>query len=294
MTNCIISGINYLIDIARGKNKYIRFAKFKKFCKKDEIEFYKESKFAPAKFPIEVIIPCIEKDSEMLPFVVKSIRKNVLQPISSINIISPKDSKNIKVFCLENDCNFVDETTVVPFDKNVRGWLYQQLIKMAWSKRCECEYYLIVDADTTINKPTSFIDERGKMLLEYSDEYHKKYFNFLKHLKGFIECKVSFISHHMLIKKTYMQELIARVERICDGEFNSVVIRELKTSDKYDLYEYEMYGNYMLMFHWQDLTVDYWHNLSLKNRNSEFIKKTMEKKKEYKTLSFHSYKCEGN
>ena len=65
-----------------------------------------------SKESIDVVIPCIEKDLQILPLCLQGIRKNIDNPVKDIYIVAP-DTEMIRRFCSENDLVYVDEIIVL-------------------------------------------------------------------------------------------------------------------------------------------------------------------------------------
>lgn len=85
--------------------------------------------------PLEVVIPCIERDIDILPLTINSVRKFLLHPIHRICIVSPQKSSVINL-CKQLKCVFFDENSVLPIKlsdigdylvegRDRRGWLFQ-------------------------------------------------------------------------------------------------------------------------------------------------------------------------
>ena len=102
------------------------------------------------------------------------------------------------------------------------GWYFQQLLKYQFAfLKPEDDYYLIWDADTIPLRPMEFFDEDGRMLLTKSDEYHRPYFETYEKLLGRpAQRDFSFISQHILVRKTILREMLGEIERHCPGDEN--------------------------------------------------------------------------
>ncbi len=291
--------IQEMIDHIRGKSKESRFQKLKKFSEKLNIEFKETITAQKSNRRIEIIIPCIDKDSDVLPMVIDSARKFILHPISKINIISPQNSSKIKQICVEKDCIFTDENTLLPFASkdidytvkgiNLAGWLYQQFLKMAWCDFSEEKYYLTLDSDTVFIRPMSF-EYNNKTLLEYTDEYHRPYFDTLKKLGFSTYSPVSFIAHHMLFNKTIMQDLLKEIESKNNTIWYDAIQQKLDKNIHSGFSEFETYGRFLIEYHPKEIILEYWFNKSINSNEFSTIESLIEEyKNQYKTLSFHSW-----
>ena len=100
---------------------------------------------------LDVLIPAVEKDLEILPYVIDSVRENVKHPIGEVIIVAP-DSEKIKALCKIRGCRFVNEDSVLPITKmdvkfiqngiDRSGWLFQQFLKLSGDTICSQDYYI--------------------------------------------------------------------------------------------------------------------------------------------------------
>jgi hypothetical protein len=241
---------------------------------------------------MDVVIPVIEKDMGLLVEVVESLRKNVGQPIDHIFIIAPESDK-IKYFCNENNCNYVNEEKVMGFKKDEigyrvngrdrSGWIYQQLIKLNCNKISTKEYILLADSDTILVKKQIFVDDYGKMYFDMSDEFHVPYYKFMEKYLGIRhQCGMSFVSHHMIIRRSILKKLKKVIEDFSGNNWQEVIIDNLDRNELSCFSEYETYGNYLFNNYKNKIYLNYWDNLSLKRMTKKIPSWV-------KTISIHSY-----
>lgn len=136
------------------------------------------------------------------------------------------------------------------------NWYFQQFLKMAYAYLCDDDFYIVWDADTV---PVRSIElfQGEKPLFSCCDDYRKDYFETLEKLfHGEVkkQSPKSFIVEHMVIKTSYMREMIHSIEQ--DNKLNgtyfyekiiSVISREsIKTTG---FSEFETYANYVLTKH---------------------------------------------
>lgn len=259
----------------------------------------KIKKVTPSNLKIDIIIPSIKKDFVVLPYTIASARKNIKHPIVNIYVVSP-DSEEIKTFCAEKNCIFVDENRVLPITKkdieyNVNGldrsgWLFQQFLKWSGDEFCSQEYYLVLDSDTIFVTPRVF-EKQGKIIFNFSDEYHKPYFDIYERLLNIkANCPVSFTSHHMLFQVTRIKELKRLIEKKFSMKWHEAILFLLNKNQVSGCSDYETYGQFMFLKYRNDILIEYWHNLSLKRdliRDVSLLSKKFAGK--YKTISFHSW-----
>ncbi len=86
------------------------------------------------------------------------------------------------------------------------GWYFQQFLKMSMCHHPDInDLYLLWDSDTILLQPLNFFDHE-KVLIKPGTEYHEPYFKTINKLLD-IDRQVdySFISEHMMIKKSLRQ-----------------------------------------------------------------------------------------
>lgn len=248
---------------------------------------------------IDVLIPAIEKDVEVLPHVINGLRECVKHPIGKIMIVAPNSSK-INDFCAKKSCQFVDENSVLPITKkdinyvvngqDRSGWLFQQFLKWSGDILSSQEHYLVVDADTVFISPQVF-EYEGKIIFNFADEYHEPYFQIYQRLlQQDAKCPLSLTSHQMLFERKKLCQLKNDIEsKNYDTWYNSII----KNMDKKQMSchsDYETYGQYVISKYWNQINLQYWFNLSLSRKeivNISILKNQFKDK--YKSLSFHSY-----
>lgn len=251
----------------------------------------------PSSVPLDIIIPVIEKDLDVLPYVIAGIRKHIKHPLCNIYIVAPNQQKIIDE-AIKLQAIFVNEKDVCPLDKeeinfvvngvNRNGWVYQQLLKLNFDKIATQERFLVVDADTIFVKDTVF-EKDGKLYFDFSDEFHEPYYKALELLTGLKQrIPVSFVAHYMLFSKHNLQKL--RNHIFCHtNKKPELAIISLKDviSDQSNFSEYETYANYCITYNPQQHRIRYWFNKSLNTVTHGLIEQ--ETNGRYRTLSFHAY-----
>ncbi len=254
---------------------------------------------------IDIIIPAIERDLEVLPYVIDSVRKYIEHPIMKIIVVSP-DSKKIKNLCYKKKCMYVNENTVLPIKKteidyNVNGldrsgWLFQQFLKWGADVLCSQKHYLVLDSDTVFIRPVVF-KYKNKTIFDISDEYHKKYFDIYKRIFGYeAELPLSFTCHCMLYEKSKILELKQTIEDKYSIKWYEVIMKKMDKSDSTAHSDYETYGQYLFSHYPHEIILRYWYNLSrynletLRRKDLLSMKEIINKySKKYRTVSFHYY-----
>lgn len=216
----------------------------------------KHPALAPSKEPIDVVIPVIAKDLQILPLCLEGVRHCVAHPIQDIYLVAPADDRIVS-FCRQHGLQFVDETSLFGFSpkdldiqvcdshgkvRDRSGWLFQQLVKLS-GRVGTCQHYLCIDADHVLIRPHTFLTADGKTVFYMSYEEHSPYYeNIHRLLPGLPLSTLSYVDHKMLFDK----EQLERLHQALGG-------REwIKTiQDSYDrtchagFSEFELYGNFV-------------------------------------------------
>lgn len=290
----ILSGIEIYRDRLAWKKRLTKLSK--QFGIEVNINL---KNYPSSKTKIDIIIPVVDKDMEILPHCLKSIREYVNHPINKIYVISSK-SNNIKIFCENNGCIFKDEDKVLPIRKkdivykvgsNDRsGWLFQQLLKLGGDTISKEDNFLIVDADTVYLRPRVF-EYRNKFIFDVSNEHHAPYFKIYEKLLGennFLPA--SFISHNMLINTSVLRELKNDIGKRNKSKWYDAILENIDKGQFSCFSEWETYGNYVFQNYRDKMILEYWFNLSLKRIEINNIKNLVRILSPfYKSLSFHGY-----
>ena len=247
---------------------------------------------------IDIVILLVEKDLITVTYVLKSIKKHVLNPINEIVIISP-ENKKIKTLCKKNKLKYVNEKSILGYPKEKvekiigkkrAGWYYQQLLKLGCDKIVNSDHFLIIDADTIICKDRVFVDNKLNNYLDFSDEFHQPYYKNIENLTGIKHNQpVSFISHYMIFNKKYLQKLKELIEKKNLQTWDEAIINSIDLNENSSFSEYELYSNFILEYYPRKIFIDYWHNKSFSRKDIEKTINNIDLTYKYKSISFHSY-----
>lgn len=174
--------------------------------------------------PIDVVIPCAEKDSRSLDFCIAGIKANCSK-IRRVIVVSSRR--------LTNQAEWFDEA-LYPFSKKavaselVRGaqkdpsrvgWYYQQLLKF-YAPFVIPEIstnVLVLDSDTVFLNPVEFLDVDFTGFYTAAFEYHLPYFIHASRLLpglGRVYQNYSGVAHHMLFQTRVLEDLFSAVESV--------------------------------------------------------------------------------
>ena len=207
----------------------------------------------------DIVIPIGPNDKDIILKQIEYTKKNVLN-YRNIYLISYDPTLYI------DDCITIDEN-IFPFNKNTiakyhgigrrNGWYLQQLIKLYSGLVISTllDRYLVIDCDTFFLRKTNFI-ENDICLYNYGSEYHAPYFEHMKKLDPSLVKVTNYsgICHHMMFETKYIKELFSRIETIHNDKFYNVFLK-LVTYIHSGASEYEIYFNYMLIYHRSNIKI---------------------------------------
>jgi Family of unknown function (DUF6492) len=205
---------------------------------------------------VDIVIPAIESDLDVLPLCIEGLRKNVSHRIGGIYLVSP-ESKLIREFAEKNGLIFTEETTVMGYTPasinyiindglNRCGWIFQQLIKLS-GRVGASQYFLVVDADHILLQPHIFITAENKTIFYQSSEYNIPYYRSIKKLLGFYPLSFfSYVSHKMLFDKEGLKKLHGAIEANSSEKtgWDKIIISQLDRNERAGFSEFELYGNF--------------------------------------------------
>ena len=223
-------------------------------------EWQHQQELTPSSVPIDVVIPIVRKDLDILPLCLQGVRANVSHPVKDIYIVAPHDA-DIKAFCEREHLCFVPETTVLqlapadlqlhisrPGGKTVdrSGWLFQQLVKLSGNIGT-CDYYLCIDADHILLQPHTFLTADGKTVFYMSDECNTAYYKNIYRLLGRrYFSALSYVDHKMLFSKQQLASLRANIEQANGGrDWKESIVASYDRTETSGFSEFELYGDFV-------------------------------------------------
>lgn len=215
--------------------------------------------------PIDIVIPCVQKDSFLLNQCIHGIQM-YCENIRRIIVVSPKKYTDEAEWFDESNFPFTMNQVAEALTKSIEdrqefleggkgrcGWYFQQLLKLysPYVIPCISSNVLVVDADVIFLNSVRFQDEKGAPLLNVGRENHKPYFSHMNRLLPGLHKqlpKKSGVVHWMLFQRPVLDDLFKSVEEIHQKEFwkafcNCVDAKELHGSGAS---EYEIYFNFIL------------------------------------------------
>lgn len=230
---------------------------------------------APTIEPIDVVIPIIEKDLQILPLCLEGIRHCVQHSIKDIFIVAPKN-ENIIAFCQQHHLTYIDESIVLgitpkdvavkfisPDNKTVidrSGWLFQQFLKLS-ANIGSCENYLCIDADHILIRPHVFLSDKGIPIFYTSTEHHRPYYKMIHQLLGDIKLTpLSYVAHKMLFNKNEVAALKTAITAHTRESWMNAIIKHYDAHTISGFSEFETYGNFVkhkILLPWQQHALAY-------------------------------------
>lgn len=228
-------------------------------------------KLEPSEEPIDVVIPIIEKDLNILPLCLEGIKRCVVHNIKDIYIIAPC-KEEILIFCDKHNLRYIDENCVFgysPRELNVittsginrSGWMFQQFIKLS-GKIGTCRYYLCIDADHILIKPHVFLTKNGETVFYMSYENHQPYYDEIRRLlPGTDIAGLSFVAHKMLFDKEEIEKLHREISLKNDGKpWQQAILDTIDRNTIAGFSEFETYGNFVtkkILMPWKQKRLPY-------------------------------------
>ncbi|MBQ8657356.1 MAG: hypothetical protein IJ527_09975 [Prevotella sp.] len=205
--------------------------------------------------PIDIVIPVIEKDMDILPLCLEGLRRNCNNTVDGIYLVAPP-SPVIMDFARANGLTFTDENTVLGYgvrdigytDRNGNdrsGWIFQQLLKLSGNVGTR-RHYVTIDADHILMRPHTFLAEGGRPVFYMSKEYYFPYYLTQQALTGrFPMQQLSYIAHKMIFDKQQLAVLHAQLEQgaTAGTTWDRVIVDTLRRTPLGSFSEFELYGH---------------------------------------------------
>jgi hypothetical protein len=250
-----------------------------------------KNKAAPT---IDVVIPCHKKDFDNLPLVIEGLRKNVKNPIGKLVLITPDFLAN-ELQSMFPECEVESDESVlgaelmhlianlVPNERN--GWISQQVIKFRKALFTNEVATLIVDADTILLKPRTWLTSDGIQALCIAYEYHIPYKNQQRRFLGGENHLLSFVTHYQLMKRDNVREIMGESgERLLDWIVSSD-FSELSPASEFDTY-----GEWLVLNKPFQISFSKWNNIpAILNPEKISYFEVSQKYCQYHSISNHSW-----
>lgn len=227
---------------------------------------------------IDIAIPFVEKDIAILPRSVESAVKWIRNPINSIYLITPSDpGKQVPKLALKRSAEILrglmsrHPNVVLRFDHDIvgeelwraieaekpGGWVVQQLVKFSVVLQPQSRPTLILDSDTVLLSPKTWLAGNQKQLLQVAHEFEPRYMDLVrKHFRLEKSLGLSFVTHHQMMQPDIVREMFP------NGPASLLEWwRESLLTEGAHLSEYEAYGTYLLERYPNRVALGSWSNL---------------------------------
>jgi len=266
---------------------------------------------------IDLVVPFVEKDLRSLPLALAHATRNVRNPLARIILITPRGSEgNEPRFTRDESAGILslllntDPRIELRFDQDIlgapllaelderfgrgdrnAGWVTQQLIKLSAALQSTASASLILDADTLLLTPKTWLRSDQAQLLQVANEYHS---SFMHHVKKFFgvpkKLRLSFVTHHQLMQREVVEKMFP------DGSHSLLTWWKSSTDPiGRDLGDYEAYGSFLAHHYPERVVYGSFANL-FSPHLSRFLRDTASSGKEshelipdYCSVSFHSW-----
>lgn len=256
-----------------------------------------ECKSCDASRRIDVVIPTISKDFEILTLVIQSLQY-VRQKINKVYIVAPK-TEFVEKYCADNNLIFIDETSVLGFGKNYidyrvngkdrSGWLFQQLLKLSGDQFVEMDDYLVVDSDTVYVNSNCFVRD-GRYVFYANEEWHQPYFDSFERLFGYpAPTKWSLTSHMMIFNKGFLGQMKAELEARSQMKWYDAYVSTASPVEQSCVSDYDTYSNWVLHNHSEKAVVKPFYNRNVLRTNRGTLEYLSKLYGAQHSISFHSY-----
>lgn len=195
----------------------------------------------------DIFIPCAEKDKSVLNFCLNSL-KQITNFSGKVYVCS-----NFEVADKMPDVTYLRDENVNLYNKKFTqtrfrdGWLKQQFMKLL--QGYTSNRYLVIDADTIINKPITI--KHGEFIVN-TDVGIDIFTRMPQKLKLKVAPDVNYISEIMLFDRKIVNEMISDLfenpENFIDWVNSSTNYEEVFS-------EFELYGNYFANNHSQSHSI---------------------------------------
>lgn len=250
----------------------------------------------------DIIILSHNKDYNKLPYLIESVKNNVIG-FKDIHIISPDKiidkiegvyyhtDKEALPFNAETNKLWDEWVKSNSFTRQKPNWILQQFIKLF--NVVTKNDYLIIDSDIIFIKKIDVVENEKPNFFLGRNQYNREYFTFMKNILSLEKMNDwSFICELMLFKKNIINDMLNNHFK---GDYNEFIKQSIRLiNNNCFISEFELYGNYVMKkfpneYNFKKI------NCSLDGKHSEWddkdILKNIEyyKNSEYDVITIHSW-----
>lgn len=263
-----------------------------------------------AGFPdIEVLSVVAGKDLAILPYTLKSVLKNSLNPIAQMTIVCPNAEMDACTSVLmglgiSTPIRILDEDHVAP--ESLRsaikekfphryGWVLQQFLAIKIISESKEDGVLLINSDTILIKKAHWLNGMGKQILMPSLDFHSPYYKLLVTLLKFTKNPThTFVTHHMLFQPLKFEAILKKRGFKNVEEFSLTALELSDGNESSPLcVEFEPYAQGMMADYLDFVSLRKFSNLGLPRtpENLKLIDDLIEAKVTlpYNSVSLHDY-----
>lgn len=216
--------------------------------------------------PIDLVFVAHPRDADLLDVSIGCALATSRNPIARTVIIVPDDFVESGVLRYPGASVVPESSVITPtiaehihqrFGRASSAWLLQQVLKFQAVLSSNSAACLIVDADTLLFRPRTWLTATGVQLLAPSLEFWEPYAAHMERMWPELDSRtpLSWVTHHQLMQKDIVTEMFgARGE----GLDAWIALAETKPSP---LSEYHSYGAYLFTQHRRRVHLAQWNNL---------------------------------
>jgi FkbM family methyltransferase len=242
---------------------------------------------------VSVVIPVTEKDFDTLHLCIDGISQNCANPIHGVTLVCPQQhveplAARFPQTSVLNEDEFFSQpilSILSTFPESRIGWFKQQLIKFLFTLRSD-KSVLVVDGDTVLLQPKTWVASDGTQALDISHEFHTPY---VRHFSQFSESAAppwSFVTHHQLMQPKIVSEFLGS-----NGERLPEFLSSADKNEFSSISEYHSYGAWLFNKHPNLIRYSGTLNRAITQSSAGYL--SLEKLKEafpdYSSVSFHKY-----
>ncbi len=219
---------------------------------------------------IELVIPFVLKDLDVLPLAIRGAVRSSRNQIQRVLLLTPRRTMetvgNLDNFLARERAElaelgvqevslWIDEDILDPdvqqfikaqdLPPRDRGWITQQIVKLAAVMQSELSGTLIVDADTVLMFSRTWLSHTGEQLLMIGQESRDPFFSFANAYLGITaRSRLSFVTHHQLMQKSLLSEILISRGGVL-GLLRKSLSEGPSSSPLRAISEYEIYGAFL-------------------------------------------------
>ncbi|MEI7992643.1 MAG: hypothetical protein WCH93_09460 [Actinomycetota bacterium] len=217
--------------------------------------------------PIDLVFVAHPRDADLLDLATEYALATSRNPIARTVIIVPDNFVESGALRYPTASVVAESTVIDPATaEHIRhrfgpasGWIFQQVLKFRAVLSSSSTACLIVDADTLLLRPRTWLTEPGVQLLAPSLEYWEPYAVHLARMWPNFDARspLSWVTHHQLMQKDIVSEMFG-----AGGEGLDTWIALAEPQQPSPLSEYHSYGAYLFARHRERVGLAQWNNLA--------------------------------